>query len=50
MLVGLDSLGVEIAKNIVLSGVKWLLIYDKGLVTIENLLGNFFVTHKDIGL
>lgn len=47
---GLDSLGVEIAKNIVLSGVKWLIIYDKGLVTMENLLGNFFVTQKDIGM
>lgn len=32
MLVGLDTLGVEIAKNLVLSGLKKLVIYDKGKI------------------
>ncbi len=46
----MDSLGIEIAKNIVLSGVKKLIVYDKDIITLENLLGNCFVTEQDIGL
>ena len=34
---GMGGLGVEIAKNIVLGGVKSLTIHDEGNVTIENL-------------
>ena len=50
MLIGLDTLGVEVAKNLVLSGLKKLLIFDKDKITIKNLLGNFFVNEKDLGL
>ncbi len=49
MIIGLDSLGVEIAKNMVLSGLKKLIIFDKEKVSKENLLGNFFLTEEDFG-
>ncbi len=50
LIVGLNTLGVEIAKNMILSGLKQILIHDKEVVTLNNLLGNFFVTENDLGL
>ncbi len=50
LVIGLDTLGVEIAKNLILSGLKKIIVFDKEKVSLENLLGNFFVTEKDIGL
>ena len=46
---GLDCLGVEIAKNIVLAGVKELVIYDTTLVTIGDIGTQFFLRESDIG-
>jgi molybdopterin/thiamine biosynthesis adenylyltransferase len=50
LVIGLDTLGIEIAKNLILSGLKKIFIFDKEKVCLENLLGNFFVTEKDLGL
>ncbi|XP_033645283.1 ubiquitin-like modifier-activating enzyme 1 [Asterias rubens] len=46
---GMGGLGVEIAKNIVLGGVKSLTIHDEGNVTIENLASQFFFSAADVG-
>lgn len=46
---GVNSLGVEIAKNIILGGVKRFTIHDSEKVTYKDLSGQFFVGEKDIG-
>ncbi|XP_022080221.1 ubiquitin-like modifier-activating enzyme 1 [Acanthaster planci] len=46
---GMTGLGVEIAKNVVLGGVKSVTIHDEGNVAIENLASQFFFTEADIG-
>lgn len=49
LLIGFGALGLEIAKNIVLSGVKRLSILDTEIVTADNLVGNFYLSVADIG-
>lgn len=49
LLVGLNAVGVEIAKNVVLSGVKKFSVCDWKKVEISDLAGQFFLTEKDIG-
>ncbi|KAL4488907.1 hypothetical protein ABPG72_005694 [Tetrahymena utriculariae] len=49
LLAGLNHVGVEIAKNIVLSGVKRFSIVDQEKVTLQNLIGQFFLSEEDIG-
>ena len=46
---GLGSLGVEVAKNIVLSGVKRFTLHDASKVTHSDLAGQFFLTEEDLG-
>ena len=46
---GLNGLGIEIAKNLILSGPKKIMIYDKKKITKEDLQCNFFITENDIG-
>jgi hypothetical protein len=46
---GMGPLGIEVAKNIVLSGVKQLTIFDSQLTTIGDLSGQFFLGPSDIG-
>ena len=46
---GMDGLGVEIAKNIVLAGVKELVIHDTTLVTVSDIGTQFFLRESDIG-
>lgn len=48
-LFGLNALGVEIAKNIILSGVKRFTICDGKTVGMEDLAGQFYLTENDIG-
>ncbi|KAI5296912.1 hypothetical protein KEM56_005243, partial [Ascosphaera pollenicola] len=43
------GLGVEIAKNIALAGVKSLSIYDPAPTTIQDLSSQFFLQPSDIG-
>lgn len=49
LLIGLKGLGVEIAKNIILAGVRSLTLYDRTLVTISDLSSQYYLSQKDIG-
>ncbi|XP_063933256.1 ubiquitin-like modifier-activating enzyme 1 [Zophobas morio] len=49
LFIGLAALGVEIAKNVVLSGVKTCVFYDNNLVQKRDLSSHFFLTVEDIG-
>jgi len=49
LIVGLKGLGVEIAKNIALAGVKSLALYDPAPATIADLSSQFFLRTEDIG-
>ena len=46
---GLKGLGVEIAKNIALAGVKSLTLHDPHQVTISDLSSQFFLHEHDVG-
>ncbi len=46
---GLGPLGVEIAKNITLSGVKRLTLHDNKKVVLSELAGQFFLEESDVG-
>lgn len=45
----LQGLGVEIAKNIILAGVKSVTLHDQSNVEMWDLSGNFYFTEADIG-
>ncbi len=49
LIVGLSGLGVEIAKNVVLAGVKSVSLLDSKPVSLWDMGTNFFVSEKDIG-
>lgn len=49
LIVGLKGLGVEIAKNIALAGVKSLTLYDPAPVQLPDLSAQFFLTPADVG-
>lgn len=49
LIVGLKGLGVEIAKNIALAGVKSLTLYDPAPVQLSDLSAQFFLTPNDVG-
>ncbi|KAF1347134.1 ubiquitin-activating enzyme E1 [Delphinella strobiligena] len=49
LVVGLRGLGVEIAKNIALAGVKSLTLYDPRPARIEDLSSQFFLHPEDVG-
>lgn len=49
LIVGLKGLGVEIAKNIALAGVKSLTLYDPELTKVSDLSAQFFLKESDIG-
>ena len=46
---GAGPLGIEIAKNIVLSGCKEIVLHDTKETSIYDLCGQFFLGEKDIG-
>jgi ubiquitin-activating enzyme E1 len=46
---GLGGLGVEIAKNVILSGVKSVCLHDRQLVTQADLAAQFYLSEKDVG-
>lgn len=46
---GMRGLGVEIAKNVVLGGVKSVTVHDSGKVAFRDLSSQFFLREKDIG-
>lgn len=49
LIVGLKGLGVEIAKNIALAGVKSLTLYDPAPAVISDLSSQFFLHPEDVG-
>ncbi|KAF8640005.1 hypothetical protein AX17_001250 [Amanita inopinata Kibby_2008] len=49
LIVGMQGLGVEIAKNVVLAGVKSVTIYDPDPVTVQDLGTQFFLRQGDTG-
>ncbi|KAJ9293270.1 hypothetical protein DTO271G3_7993 [Paecilomyces variotii] len=49
LVVGLKGLGVEIAKNIALAGVKSLTLFDPAPVAISDLSSQFFLHPDDVG-
>ncbi|KAI9471280.1 E1 ubiquitin-activating protein [Coemansia sp. RSA 989] len=49
LIVGLKGLGCEIAKNVVLAGVKSVTLYDPSPVEISDLSSQFFLHQEDIG-
>ncbi|KAG6383981.1 hypothetical protein SASPL_156234 [Salvia splendens] len=46
---GMQGLGVEIAKNLILAGVKSVTLHDEGSVELWDMSSNFVFTEKDLG-
>ncbi|XP_054272090.1 ubiquitin-like modifier-activating enzyme 1 [Macrosteles quadrilineatus] len=46
---GLGGLGVEVAKNVILGGVKSVTLHDNSVCTIDDLSSQFYLTESDIG-
>ncbi|XP_078270319.1 ubiquitin-like modifier-activating enzyme 1 [Rhinoraja longicauda] len=46
---GMKGLGVEIAKNVILGGVKSVTIHDEGTTEWSDLSSQFYLAEKDIG-
>ncbi|KAJ8661405.1 hypothetical protein O0I10_002671 [Lichtheimia ornata] len=49
LVVGLKGLGVEIAKNVILAGVKSVTLYDKTPATISDLSAQFYLRQDEVG-
>ncbi|GJD12046.1 Ubiquitin-like modifier-activating enzyme 1 [Galdieria sulphuraria] len=49
LIYGLTGLGIEIAKNLILAGVKQVFIHDKETISSQDLSSNFFLSESDIG-
>lgn len=49
LIVGMRGLGIEISKNIILSGVNEVKIFDENICQINDLGSNFYISEKDIG-
>lgn len=49
LLVGLNGLGVETAKNIILAGVKSVTLFDDTLTTYADLSSQFYLSEANIG-
>ena len=47
---GMNGLGVEIAKNIILSGVKSVTLHDISDINIENMSSHYYLTKTDLGM
>ncbi|GFR51131.1 hypothetical protein Agub_g13484 [Astrephomene gubernaculifera] len=46
---GLNGLGVEVAKNVILAGVRSVTIHDTASVTLQDLSAQFYLTEQDVG-
>ncbi|XP_059462488.1 ubiquitin-activating enzyme E1 2-like isoform X2 [Corylus avellana] len=46
---GMQGLGAEIAKNLILAGVKSVTLHDEGVVELWDLSGNFVFSEDDVG-
>lgn len=50
IIVGLRGLGVEISKNIILTGVNEISIFDDNICTISDISSNFYISEKDVNI
>ena len=46
---GMKGLGVEIAKNIILGGVKAVTLHDEGVAEVADLSSQFYLSEEDVG-
>ena len=49
LIIGMDGLGQEIAKNICLAGLRSVSLYDKNPVTVHSLCSGFFFSKSSLG-
>jgi ubiquitin-activating enzyme E1 len=49
LIVGMRGLGVEVAKNLILTGPARVDICDREMVKIEDLSANFYLTEEHVG-
>lgn len=49
LIVGMNGLGVEVAKNVILAGVKSVALYDKKAASWEDLASNFYISESELG-
>ncbi|ALC40477.1 Aos1, partial [Drosophila busckii] len=49
LLCGLGGLGLEIAKNVILGGVKSITLHDTATCTLNDLASQFYLTQADVG-
>eukprot|EP01040_Poterioochromonas_malhamensis_P009078 gene9078-9832_t len=49
LIAGLNGLGVEVAKNVILAGVKSVTLVDHKTTTYQDLSSQFYLSEKDIG-
>ncbi|KAJ3012816.1 SPS-sensor component ptr3 [Thoreauomyces humboldtii] len=49
LIIGLKGLGVEIAKNVILAGVKTVTLYDPKPAQVADLASQFFLFNEDLG-
>jgi len=49
LLIGLGGLGVEVAKNVILAGVKSVTLFDATVVATADLGSQFYLTEADVG-
>ena len=50
LIIGLRGLGIETAKNIILSGPEKVFIFDPKIITITDLGSNYYLKKKDVGI
>ncbi|KAH7624317.1 hypothetical protein Ndes2526B_g00502 [Nannochloris sp. 'desiccata'] len=49
LIIGLNGLGCEIAKNVILAGLKSITLHDRAAVTLRDLGSQFYLNESDIG-
>jgi len=49
LIVGLNGVGVEVAKNVILAGVKSVTLHDDAPASALDLASQFYLTDKDLG-
>ena len=50
LIIGLNGLGIETAKNIILSGPEKVLLFDSKIVKLEDEGSNYFINSQNIGV
>jgi ubiquitin-activating enzyme E1 len=49
LIIGANGLGVEVAKNVILAGVKSVTVHDEAEVTLQDLSAQFYLTEDAVG-